>query len=197
MMTTRNLTICATFFAAVTATVAGGSLVSAQGYPLPPAPVYSPRAQAYPPGPTDYRAPRPMDFDVLEDDDEPNGLGSTALPPPGPVLSPNDPRYGRPLYSDRGPILSPDDPRYGRPAPPPGGYSGPVLSPDDPRYGRPAAPPNYSGPILSPDDPRYGRRDPPPVIYADRPPGPPSRPTNTTLEYVRPRLSASRVRRPT
>jgi lipoprotein-anchoring transpeptidase ErfK/SrfK len=174
MMTTRNLTICATFFAAVTATVAGGSLVSAQGYPLPPAPVYSPRAQAYPPGPTDYRAPRPMDFDVLEDDDEPNGLGSTALPPPGPVLSPNDPRYGRPLYSDRGPILSPDDPRYGRPAPPPGGYSGPVLSPDDPRYGRPAAPPNYSGPILSPDDPRYGRRDPPPVIYADRPPGPPS-----------------------
>ena len=49
---------------------------------------------------------------------------STALPPPGPVLSPDDPRYGRPMgappvYSDRGvptgPVLSPDDPRYGRP----------------------------------------------------------------------------------
>ena len=44
-------------------------------------------------------------------------------------------------------MLSPDDPRYGRPAGPPV-YSdrapiptGPVLSPDDPRYGRPAAPP--------------------------------------------------------
>ena len=44
-------------------------------------------------------------------------------------MSPDDPRYGRPMgappvYSDRGqrptgPILSPDDPRYGRPAGPP------------------------------------------------------------------------------
>ena len=85
---------------------------------------------------------------------------STALPPPGPVLSPDDPRYGRPMgappvYSDRGPVMSPDDPRYGRPM---------------------GAAPVYSdrGPILSPDDPRYGRRDgPPPVIYSDRPGGPP------------------------
>jgi lipoprotein-anchoring transpeptidase ErfK/SrfK len=81
-----------------------------------------------------------------------------------------------------GPILSPDDPRYGRPAGAPPVYSdramptGPILSPDDPRYGRPAgAPPLYSdramptGPILSPDDPRYGRPDgPPQVIYSDR-----------------------------
>jgi lipoprotein-anchoring transpeptidase ErfK/SrfK len=101
------------------------------------------------------------------------------------VLSPSDPRYGRPVYSNvpppapNGPVMSPDDPRYGRPL-----YSdrnvptGPVMSPDDPRYGRPAgAPPVYSeranvptGPILSPDDPRYGRPSgPPPVIYGDRP----------------------------
>jgi lipoprotein-anchoring transpeptidase ErfK/SrfK len=78
--------------------------------------------------------------------------------------------------------MSPDDPRYGRPMGAPPVYSdrgqptGPVLSPDDPRYGRPmGAPPVYSdrsvptGPVMSPDDPRYGRpSDPPPVIYSDR-----------------------------
>ncbi|MGZ5876025.1 MAG: L,D-transpeptidase family protein [Bradyrhizobium sp.] len=157
-MTKRILTICA----AVSAIwAAGTTLASAQGYPIPPGLVYSPIPQPYPAGrnPTDYQAPRPMDFDVLEDDDGPNRQSSTALPPPGPVLSPDDPRYGRPMiappaYSERGPVLSPDDPRYGRPA---------------------GAPPVYSdrGPILSPDDPRYGRRDPPPVIYSDRPAGPP------------------------
>jgi lipoprotein-anchoring transpeptidase ErfK/SrfK len=53
------------------------------------------------------------------------------------VLSPTDPRYGRPdsrpIYSDRapGPILSPSDPRYGRPDGPP-----PVIYSD-----RPAGPP--------------------------------------------------------
>ncbi|HZE56112.1 MAG TPA: L,D-transpeptidase family protein [Bradyrhizobium sp.] len=196
MMTKRILTICAVVSAASAAGVAGTSLASAQSYPIPPGAVYSPHPPPYPPGgySTDYRAPRPMDFDVLEDDDGPNRQSSTALPPPGPVLSPDDPRYGRPMiappvYSDRtvptGPILSPDDPRYGRPAGAPPVYSdrtmptGPILSPDDPRYGRPAgAPPVYSdrtvptGPILSPDDPRYGRRDPPPVIYSDRPAGP-------------------------
>jgi lipoprotein-anchoring transpeptidase ErfK/SrfK len=78
-----------------------------------------------------------------------------------------------PNYS--GPVMSPDDPRYGRPAGPPvTNYSGPVMSPDDPRYGRPMPPAgNYSGPVMSPDDPRYGRTDPPPVIYADRPAGAP------------------------
>ncbi len=156
------LAICA----AVAAGVAGVSLASAQGYPpLSPGAVYSPPPQPYPPGyPADYRrgpAAEP-EVDTLEDDEAPNAQNSTALPPPGPVLSPDDPRYGRPmgarpLYSDRG-------------VP-----SGPVLSPDDPRYGRPmGAPPVYSdrgaptGPILSPDDPRYGRPDgPPPVIYGD------------------------------
>ena len=53
------------------------------------------------------RAPAQPDFDALEDDDDaPNAQSSTALPPPGPVLSPADPRYGRPaaapVYSDRG-----------------------------------------------------------------------------------------------
>jgi lipoprotein-anchoring transpeptidase ErfK/SrfK len=153
MMTKRILTICAAVSAALVVEAVGASLASAQGYP-PPGAVYSPAPTPYPRGDysADRRAPRPADFDALEDDDGPYGPGTTALPPPGP-MSPNDPRYGRPVYSDRGPVLSPDDPRYGRPAGPP--------------------PPNYSGPILSPDDPRYGRRDPPPVIYGDRPAGAP------------------------
>src|SRR5882724_2595920 len=168
MMTKRILTICAVVSAASAAGVAGTSLASAQSYPIPPGAVYSPHPPPYPPGgySTDYRAPRPMDFDVLEDDDGPNRQSSTALPPPGPVLSPDDPRYGRPMIAP--PVYS------DRTVP-----TGPILSPDDPRYGRPAgAPPVYSdrtvptGPILSPDDPRYGRRDPPPVIYSDRPAGP-------------------------
>ena len=156
-MIKRILTICA----AVAASAAGTSLASAQGY-LPPGAVYSPAPAPYPPGghPADYRrGPGAPDFDALDDDEAPNAQSSTALPPPGPVLSPDDPRYGRrPVYSDR------DMP------------TGPILSPDDPRYGRPeGARPAYSdrgaptGPILSPDDPRYGRPDgPPPVIYSDR-----------------------------
>src|ERR1700681_860443 len=164
MMTKRILTICAV----VSAAFPGPSLAAAPSYPIPPGAVYSPNPPPYPPGgySTDYRAPRPMDFDVLEDDDGPNRQSSTALPPPGPVLSPDDPRYGRPMIAP--PVYS------DRTVP-----TGPILSPDDPRYGRPAgAPPVYSdrtvptGPILSPDDPRYGRRDPPPVIYSDRPAGP-------------------------
>ena len=184
-MIKRILTICAAVMAGATAT----SLALAQGYPVPPASVYSTAPPPYPPGgyPDYRRAPTELDADLLEDDEAlPNARGSNALPPPGPGLSPDDPRYGRPIYSDRiaptGPILSPDDPRYGRPAGSPPVYSdraaptGPILSPDDPRYGRPeGAPPVYSdrgaptGPILSPDDPRYGRPNgPPPVIYSDR-----------------------------
>ena len=158
-MIRRILTICA----AVTAGAAWASLAQAQSYPVqsyppPPGATYSP----YPPNgaPADYRrAPGVPDFDSLQDNEEPQG--STALSPPGPVLSPDDPRYGRPMsapvYSDRN-------------AP-----TGPVLSPDDPRYGRPMGAPVYSdrnaptGPVMSPDDPRYGRPPgPPPVIYSDR-----------------------------
>jgi lipoprotein-anchoring transpeptidase ErfK/SrfK len=157
MMIKSILTICA----AAAAGAAGTSLALAQGYPMPPAGVYSPAPQPYVPGgyPGDYRrAPAAPDFDALDEDEAPNAMSSTALPPPGPVLSPDDPRYGgRPVYSDR--------------AMPPG----PILSPDDPRYGRPAGAPTYSdraaptGPILSPDDPRYGRSGgPPAVIYSDR-----------------------------
>src|SRR5260221_13229643 len=143
MMNKRILTICA----ALAAGSAGTSLALAQGGLVPPVGVYSPAPQSYPPGgyPADYyrRAP---DFDALEDDDAPNAQNSTALLPPGPVLSPDDPRYGRPaparpLYTDRvaptGPIVSPDDPRYGRPDGARPAYSdrvaptGPILSPDD------------------------------------------------------------------
>src|SRR5882724_326608 len=145
MMIKQILTICA----AVAAGLAGTSLALAQGYPVAPGPLYStaPAPAPYPPGgyPADYRrAPGAPDFDALDEDDEaPNAQSSTALPPPGPVLSPADPRYGRPLgappvYSDRGaptgPILSPDDPRYGRTEGPP-----PVIYSD-----RPAGPPQQT-----------------------------------------------------
>ena len=173
-MIKRILTICAAVVAA-----AMPPAQAQQAYPLPPGGSYSPVPQPYPVG----SAPN---FDSLDDEDAP---GMAPLPPPGPgqgygqrpVMSPDDPRYGRPLYSDRGvpsgPVMSPDDPRYGRPqysdrATPPG----PVMSPDDPRYGRPAGPADYAnapaptGPVVSPDDPRYGRPSgPPPVIYGGRP----------------------------
>jgi lipoprotein-anchoring transpeptidase ErfK/SrfK len=197
MMTNRILTICAAISAALAAGAAGTSLASAQSYPVGPGSVYSPSP---PPGyPSDYRRSRPADYDAIDDDEGPNGPGSTRLSPPGAVPPPNDPRYGRPIYSDRGgpiqspddprygrppglyqgPVMSPDDPRYGRPAGAPPVYSGPVMSPDDPRYGRPAGPPPgaYSGPVMSPDDPRYGQpAGPPAVIYADRPAGAPPQP---------------------
>ncbi|MET0876357.1 MAG: L,D-transpeptidase family protein, partial [Tardiphaga sp.] len=178
MMNNRTLTISA----AIAAALAGASLAHAQqGYPAQgqvyqgqtyPAQAYPGQAQGqYVPGgyaTDERRGPGEPDFDALDDDDAPNGQNAAALPPPGPVMSPSDPRYGRPagapVYSDRG-------------APTP---MGPILSPDDPRYGRPAGAPVYSdrgaptptGPVMSPDDPRYGRpAGPPPVIYADRPPG--------------------------
>jgi lipoprotein-anchoring transpeptidase ErfK/SrfK len=123
MMIKRILTILAT----VAAGTAGTSLALAQVYPQAPGSTYS-RDPNYPPGgyPADYRDAREAapDFDALEDDQAPRGQGSVALSPPGPILSPDDPRYGRPagappVYTDRavpqGPIMSPDDPRYGRP----------------------------------------------------------------------------------
>lgn len=76
--------------------------------------ILSPPAQAYPsqqsyPGsePSPYRGPnaRVPNFDALDDDDR--SQGSVAMQAPGPVLSPDDPRYGRPMgpppviYSDR------------------------------------------------------------------------------------------------
>ena len=125
MIINRILTICA----AVAASAAMASLALAQqGYPVPPGSVYSTSPGPYVPGGytvDERRGPGAPDFDALEDDESPNAQSSTALSPPGPVLSPNDPRYGRPVYSDRGPPMP----------------TGPVMSPDDPRYGRPAGPP--------------------------------------------------------
>jgi lipoprotein-anchoring transpeptidase ErfK/SrfK len=156
MMIKQILTVCAV----VTAVMAGASLGHAQqgypvqAYPVPPGAVYSPGPQPYPPGgyPADYRrGPGAPDFDALEDDDA--AQNPAALPPPGPVLSPDNPRYGRPLgappvYSaaPTGPILSPDDPRYGRPAGPP-----PVIYAD-----RPGGPPQ----AIDPNDDNRGMRPP-------------------------------------
>jgi len=142
MMIKRVLTVLAT----VAVGAAGTSLALAQGYSQAPGATYS-RDPNYPPGgyPADYRDTRdvPPDFDALEDDQPQRGPGSMALSPPGPILSPDDPRYGRPagappVYSNvpQGPILSPNDPRYGRPDGPPA-----VIYSDRPGA---APPPVYS-----------------------------------------------------
>jgi lipoprotein-anchoring transpeptidase ErfK/SrfK len=149
MMNNRILTICA----AIAAALAGTSLAHAQqGYPAQ-GQVYSTAPGPYVPGgyaTDERRRPGEPDFDALDDDDDaPNGQNAAALPPPGPVLSPSDPRYGRPaaapVYSDRG-------------APVP---TGPILSPDDPRYGRPAGPP----PVIYADRPPGQQQQP---AYSDR-----------------------------
>jgi lipoprotein-anchoring transpeptidase ErfK/SrfK len=161
MMINRILTICA----AAAACAAGTSLAFAQqGYPVPPGSVYSAAPGPYQQGGyvVDDRRGMP-DFDGLEDDEAPNAQHSTALPPPGPVLSPDDPRYGRPMgapvYSDRntptGPILSPDDPRYGRPAGPP-----PVIYADRPAGAPQQAYPDSRVPaagVVYPNDDRAPR----------------------------------------
>ena len=95
-MINRILTICA----AAALGVAGTSLAHAQqGYPAPQGTAYSTAPQPYPQGSM-------PDFDALNDDED-APRNSAALPPPGPVMSPDDPRYGRPMgpppviYGDR------------------------------------------------------------------------------------------------
>ncbi|MBR0795137.1 L,D-transpeptidase family protein [Bradyrhizobium jicamae] len=139
MMINRILTICAAAALGVAAT----SLAHAQGYPAPQAPVYSAAPQPYSPG-------NLPNFDSLDDDDAPQ-QGAAALPPPGPVMSPDDPRYGRPMsppvYSDRappGPVMSPDDPRYGRPMGPP-----PVIYANRPQGAPPPAYPDNGVPAAN------------------------------------------------
>jgi lipoprotein-anchoring transpeptidase ErfK/SrfK len=140
---TRAMMIKPVLTILVTAVIgaAGTSLALAQTYPQAPGAIYS-RDPSYPPGgyPADYRDPRavPPEYDALEDDQAPLPPGSIALTPPGPILSPDDSRYGRPagappVYSavPQGPILSPNDPRYGRPDGPP-----PVIYADRPRSDR-------------------------------------------------------------
>ncbi len=90
-----------TIFAVAVAGMAGTSAVMAQGYPpqgYSQSPYAGPPPGAYPP---DSALP---DFDAI-DDGGPQAPSSTALSTPGPA----------PL----GPVMSPDDPRYGRPSPPP------------------------------------------------------------------------------
>jgi lipoprotein-anchoring transpeptidase ErfK/SrfK len=162
--------------AALTAAMAGAAAVSCaqaqQTYPVQQSPVYSQAPYPYPPNgaPPDYRR-GPPNFDALDDEE----ANATALPPPGPARAP-------------GPILSPDDPRYANAVPngsmqPPG----PVMSPDDPRYGRtpgpppviyadrpPGAPPPQSYPVDRGYDPNAPR--PPEAVGAATPPqgGPPA-----------------------
>jgi len=121
MMINRILTICA----AAALGVAGTSFAHAQqGYPAPQRPAYSTAPQPYQQG-------HLPDFDALDDDD------AAGLPPPG---ASSDPRYGRPVYSDRAP-------------------TGPVMSPDDPRYGRPMGPPPVIYGDRSPGVPQQAYRD--------------------------------------
>ncbi|MGC2779378.1 MAG: L,D-transpeptidase, partial [Bradyrhizobium sp.] len=150
MMIRQILTVCAVAAAGVAAT----PFAEAQQ-------VYQTAPGAYSPAPTPYpgdvRGQSP-DFDAADDEDMPGN--SAALPPPGPVLSPDDPRYGRPagapVYgaAPTGPVMSPDDPRYGRPAGPP-----PVIYADRPAPGQQA----YGG--------VYGNSAPGGDAAAPRPPG--------------------------
>jgi lipoprotein-anchoring transpeptidase ErfK/SrfK len=171
MMTKRILTICA---AVAAGTAAGTSLALAQAYPPPPGAVYSTAPQPYVQGgyPADHRrGPGVPDFDALDDDE---AMNSPALPPPGPILSPDDPRYGRPdgpppVYSDRngaptGPVLSPDDPRYGRRDVPPAViYSdrAPGGAPRD--DGAPRPPEAVGGPAGGPGNVTGSLQQQPPV----------------------------------
>src|SRR5262245_19831725 len=88
------------------ATMSAASVVQAQIYSIPPQ--GQPTPQPYSDAPL-YRGPglqQPNNYDGLDDDDD-LPQGSVAMPNRGPVLSPNDPRYGRPMapppviYSDR------------------------------------------------------------------------------------------------
>jgi lipoprotein-anchoring transpeptidase ErfK/SrfK len=201
MMIKRILTVLAT----VAVSAAGTSLVLAQGYSQAPGSTYS-RDPNYPPGgyPADYRDSRDRapDFDALEEDDQvQRGPGSTALVPQGPIMSPDDPRYGRPdgpppvIYSDRPPgapqpVYS--DRNDGTLRPPegigaPGAVTGSVQPPQD-AAGRPmvlsALPPDEqpeAGPAQLPPNLRrqevnFVTKEPPGTLVVDTP--------NTYLYYV-------------
>src|ERR1700691_2202337 len=202
MMIKRILTICAVVCAALAAGAAAPSLAQAQqGYPA-----YSTAPEPYPQDDYYRRGSGRPDFDGMDDEDGPNAQGSTALPPPGPVLSPDDPRYGRPMgappvYSDRamptGPVLSPDDPRYGRPAGPPtqtysdrgapgatGTVQPPPLGPDGrpmvlsalPADEQPEVAPAQLAPNLRRQEVTFPTKEPAGTLIVDTP--------NTYLYYV-------------
>jgi len=123
-----------------------GQAYSGQGYPAQAYPSQAYPGQAYPAAPGSYPPPGAAqgqgmpDFDGLDDDGTgaPTALSTPGPAPLGPVMSPDDPRYGRPagpppvIYSNRG-------------APPPDGYyanrapGGGFIDPSD--QGRPMRPP--------------------------------------------------------
>ena len=99
------------------AALAAAPAALAQSYPPPPG--YSQPLQPAPYGaPGGYRDDRGVpDFDRLDEDDRAAGL-----PPPGYQQQPNyqqsapqQQTYQQPGLDPRGPVMSPDDPRYGRP----------------------------------------------------------------------------------
>ena len=117
------------------------TLSLAQSYPPPPG--YSQPLQTVPEGYTADARGTP-DFDRLhEDDDAPGRRGDVALSPPGYQQQPNYQRQAprQPLTYEQqgytGPILSPDDPRYGRPA---GTPVAPAYSDRGPQQIQPGAP---------------------------------------------------------
>jgi lipoprotein-anchoring transpeptidase ErfK/SrfK len=125
MMSNRFSTTFVTAFAvSAVAALTGAPVALAQSYPPPPG--YSQPVQPAPYGAAGgYRDDRGApDFDRLDEDDR--GAG---LPPPGYQQQPNyqqsapqQQSYQQPGLDPRGPVLSPDDPRYGRPTvytPPP------------------------------------------------------------------------------
>jgi lipoprotein-anchoring transpeptidase ErfK/SrfK len=129
MMSNRFSTTFATAFAvSAVAALAAAPGALAQVYPPPPG--YSQPLQPAPYGaPAGYRDDRGVpDFDRLDEDDR--GAG---LPPPGYQQQPNyqqsapqQQSYQQPGLDPRGPVMSPDDPRYGRPT----AYTPPPASSD-------------------------------------------------------------------
>lgn len=148
-----------TFATLALSSAAGHSLAVAQGYPqaspsgysIPAEPGYP--AGGYPAGPRGSAMDAMPDFDALDEDDVPSRNGR----PQGGLSSPG--------IANQGPVMSPDDPRYGRPAP--RTAMGQPGNPDLPPAS-PLLPPQ--GPVMSPDDPRYGRPMPQPQTYSYRGP---------------------------
>jgi lipoprotein-anchoring transpeptidase ErfK/SrfK len=110
---------------------AGTSLASAQSYPASQQGAgYSPTLEGYRGAPS--QTDQMPNFDDADDVPSTRRGQSAGLSSPGPILSPDDPRYGRgagspQVYSHQaapqGPVMSPDDPRYGRPYTPSPAYS--------------------------------------------------------------------------
>nr|WP_233026213.1 L,D-transpeptidase [Rhodopseudomonas boonkerdii] len=158
-----------TFATLALSSAAGHSLAVAQGYPQASPSGYSiPAEPGYPPGgypasPRGSAMDAMPDFDSLDEDEAPSrngrpqaGLSSPGIANQGPVMSPDDPRYGRPMqqpqtYSYRGPAESYRGPAEAGPRPPEGvgaqAYGAPAYG------GQPPAPVTGS---VQPGDPAMG-----------------------------------------